>query len=119
MIKKILLSIIISSTILATNVYATELPETEEDVKNVGIEIMNQVFSETFVQTFKENYNQYVAVYYTNLYNCFKETIGPKIETYLNKILSSEEYQEETLEIKEDLPNFWDRAVNFFENIKK
>jgi len=114
MFKKILVSMIISLLIISTNVSATELPETEEDVKNIGIEIMNQVFSKSFFDTFKENYNKYFSVYYTNLYECFKEIVYPKVQTFLSEITSSEEYQKEKEELKEDFPSFWEKITNLF-----
>ena len=114
MFKKILFSILISLTMLTSNVSAIELPETEEDAKNVGIEIMNQVFSQSFFETFKENYNKYVSVYYTKLYECFKETVFPKVKDRFNEIVSSSEYEKEKEELTEDLPNFWEKITQFF-----
>ena len=59
-------------------------------------------------------YNQYFAVYYSKIYDCFKETVYPKVQTFLSEITSSEEYQKEKEELKEDFPSFWEKITNLF-----
>jgi len=59
-------------------------------------------------------YNQYFAVYYSKIYDCFKETVYQKAQKLFNGVISSEEYQKEKEGLKEGFPSFWEKIINLF-----